>query len=71
MKFVKKSGVGKWKGIVISMVLKTYKREQRIRSKASSVEDPTSETVFLGGRSKPLFIALFVRFVTVAVAERK
>jgi len=71
MTFVIKSGAGKWKRIVISMVLKTYKREQGIRSKASSVEDPTYETVFLGGPSKPLFIALFVRFVTVAVAERK
>jgi len=71
MKLVIRSGAGKWKGIVISMALKTYKREQSIRSKPSSVEDPTSETVSLGGRSKPLFIALFVRFLTVAVAERK
>jgi hypothetical protein len=71
MKLVIKSGAGKWKGIVISMVLKTYKRKQRARSKASCVEDPTSETVFLGGRSKPLFIALFVRFVKFAVAERQ
>jgi hypothetical protein len=66
-----KSGAGKWKVIVISMVLKMYKREERIRPKASSVEDPTSESVFLGGRSKPLFIALFGRFVKFAEAERK
>jgi len=71
MKLVIKSGAGKRKWIVISMVLKTYKREQRLRSKASSVEDSTSETVFLEGRSKPLFIALFVRFLKFAVAERK
>ena len=71
MKLVIKSVAGKWKAIVISMVLKTYKREERTRYKASSVEDTTSETVFLGGRSKPLFIALFVRFLKFAVAERK
>ena len=70
MKLVTKSGAGKWNGILISMVLKTYKREQMILSKASSVEYPTPETVFLGGRSKPLFIA-FARFVKFAVAERK
>jgi hypothetical protein len=71
MKLVIKSGAGKRKGMVISMFLKTYKRGERIRSKVSSVEDPTSETVFLEGRSKPLLMVLFVRFVKFAVAERK
>jgi hypothetical protein len=66
-----KSGTGKRKVIVISVVLKMYKREERVRSKASSVEDPTSESVFLGVRSKLLFIALFLRFVKFAEAERK
>jgi hypothetical protein len=67
MKAVIQSGAGDWKGIVVSKVPKKYKREQRIRSKAFSVEGTASETVFLGGQSKPLFIALFVRFVKFAV----
>jgi hypothetical protein len=71
IKLVIKKGAGKYKETVISMVLKKYKREERIHSKASFVEDPTSQTVFLGDRSKPMFIALFVRFVKFAVAERK
>ena len=29
-----------------------------MRSKASFEEDPTSETVFLGGRSKPLLVVI-------------
>jgi hypothetical protein len=45
MKVVIKSEDGDWKEIVVSKVPK-YKREQRIRTKAFSVEVTGSETVF-------------------------